>query len=209
MCFSKRNSHRFHLTDISTRKMTDCNYLPKHFWGQSSLISCNKSISNPCKTTYWAEICKFKAEILQRAQSSFNPLRIDVQYKFYHQCYQSTTTAAKHSVNICIKWMYQLHYYVQQTFVKHLRHIKCFSCQKCNSRCMNSPSNRSLANPGSAPVERTKSDRTASISKVMWSWIHRFMGDIHIGKKNIQHNWCNLTGCSVLYLVLAKRPHLQ
>lgn len=34
-------------------------------------------------------------------------------------------------------------------------------------RCL--PSSRSLARPGSAPVDRTKSDRTASISRVMWS----------------------------------------
>jgi len=33
------------------------------------------------------------------------------------------------------------------------------------------PSSRSLASPGSAPVERTKSDRTMSISKVVCSWI--------------------------------------
>lgn len=33
------------------------------------------------------------------------------------------------------------------------------------------PSSRSLARPGSAPVDRTKSDRTASMSRVMWSWV--------------------------------------
>lgn len=32
------------------------------------------------------------------------------------------------------------------------------------------PSSRSRARPGSAPVDRTKSDRTASMSRVMWSW---------------------------------------
>lgn len=33
------------------------------------------------------------------------------------------------------------------------------------------PSSRSLASPGSAPVERTKSDRTMSIAEVVRSWI--------------------------------------
>lgn len=33
------------------------------------------------------------------------------------------------------------------------------------------PSRRSLASPGSAPVERTKSDRTMSIAEVVRSWI--------------------------------------
>lgn len=46
-----------------------------------------------------------------------------------------------------------------------------------------SPSSRSLANPGSAPVERTKSERTASISTVMWSWIHRLAGCVKAEKK--------------------------
>lgn len=45
-----------------------------------------------------------------------------------------------------------------------------------------SPSSRSLASPGSAPVERTKSDRTASISTVMWSWIHTFTGCVQTEK---------------------------
>lgn len=68
--------------------------------------------------------------------------------KFYHQCYQYTTTATKQCE--C-----------------HLLHLSCALHQRFNSRCKNLPSSRSLANPGSAPVERTKSDRTASISKVM------------------------------------------
>lgn len=52
-----------------------------------------------------------------------------------------------------------------------------------------SPSSRSLASPGSAPVERTKSDRTASISTVMWSWIHTFTGCVQTEKykKNPKH----------------------
>lgn len=178
MCFCDQTSHRWHLTDITTTNMrTACNYLPKHFWGQSSLIWCNKCISNPCKTTSWAEICKFNC---------WNTLSIVWGLICSKGSITSTTTLPPQqpntvqtsALNECINYIT-----IQQTSVKHLHHMKCPLCQKLNSRCMNSPSNRSLANPGSAPVERTKSDRTASISKVMWSWIHRLMGDIHTEKK--------------------------
>ncbi len=87
----------------------------------------------------------------------------------------------------------------------------------------NSPSSRSLANPGSAPVERTKSDRTASISTVMWSWIHKLAGCVQTEKKgnekrkNTKSRLCSPWqdskgkgwGAPVLYRVLLYQPHLK
>lgn len=172
-----------------------------HFWGQSGLISCNKCISNACKTTSWAEIRTFKAEILicsKRSTTSATSLPPQqpntVETSAWNEFTNYITVPQSFWEAFASHWVsFTSKNWTQDVWIHLLTDLWPILVQ---------PQWNGQSRTGLRPYPK-------SCDHEFTGWWVIFIQEKQKQKKYIPPNGCILTGCSVLYLVLAKRPHLQ